>query len=270
MTGQHWPQIPPRHCILQDWRPSQWLWKWWAPPRWQETHISTYSSRRRMAWNQAYPPGPAWTCRKHISQSMLEMVRRFYKCFYKLSKKRKITSSCHRSRPRRCSPRSPPQWEVDQQSSHQTWWQNSCLSVGQTVGPAEKLWYSKPLDGRNGDTTQHWYSGSWPMVLRAKLTAQDLLADLEGVQDWCGDAGHGSNHASQAQVDEHKEEHDWPKWTSRKVSHCLCESDEGQTSTLNCLEIEKKSKNISKRVSLLMNFLMNEWCWSQWGATTGE
>lgn len=82
---------------------------------------------------------------------------------------------------------------------------------------------------------------------RKKLTAQDLFANLEGIQDGRGDARHGPDHAAQAQIDEHEEEHDRPEWRSREMCHSLRESDESQTGALNSLhkdgqEDESKSE----------------------------
>lgn len=74
----------------------------------------------------------------------------------------------------------------------------------------------------------------------SKLTTEDLFAYLKSVQDGCGDTGHGTNHASQAQIDEHKEEHYRPEGAGREVGHSLSESNESQTSALNRLEGGKK------------------------------
>ena len=71
---------------------------------------------------------------------------------------------------------------------------------------------------------------------QSSLTAQDLLAYLEGVQNGSGDARHSADHAAQAQVDEHEEEHDRPEGAGREVGHGFGEGNEGQTRTLHRLE----------------------------------
>ena len=70
----------------------------------------------------------------------------------------------------------------------------------------------------------------------APLTTQDLLAYLEGVQYGGGDSRHGADHAAQAQVDKHEEEHDRPEGAGGEVGHGLGEGDEGQPRALHRLE----------------------------------
>lgn len=62
--------------------------------------------------------------------------------------------------------------------------------------------------------------------------------DLVGVKDGCGDAGHGADHAAQAQIDQHEEEHDRPQWRGREMGHGFCEGDEGQTRPLHGLRTD--------------------------------
>lgn len=70
----------------------------------------------------------------------------------------------------------------------------------------------------------------------SQLTTQDLFADLESIQNGCGDPSHGADHASQAQVNQHEEEHDRPEGTGRKMRHSLREGDECQTGALHRLK----------------------------------
>lgn len=71
---------------------------------------------------------------------------------------------------------------------------------------------------------------------KGALTCQVLLAHLECVEHRRGDASHGANHAAQAQVDEHEEEHDGPEGRGWEIDHGLSEGNEGQASPLYCLE----------------------------------
>lgn len=67
-------------------------------------------------------------------------------------------------------------------------------------------------------------------------TCEKLFLDLIGVEDGCGDAGHGADHAAQTEVDEHEEEHYRPERRRREMGHGLCEGDEGQAGALNRLQ----------------------------------
>lgn len=70
------------------------------------------------------------------------------------------------------------------------------------------------------------------MAEEEELTCQVLFAHLERVEHRRGDAGHGADHAAQAQVDEHEEEHDGPEGGGWKINHSLCEGYEGQACAL--------------------------------------
>lgn len=73
------------------------------------------------------------------------------------------------------------------------------------------------------------------------LTCQKLLADFERVNQRSEDALNGAEHAAQAEVNQHEEEHDGPEGGGREVGHGLREGDESQTCTLHrLLESEKK------------------------------
>lgn len=72
------------------------------------------------------------------------------------------------------------------------------------------------------------------------LTCEHLFANFKGIQNGCGDASHGANHAAQAQVYQHEEKHDRPEWRSRKMGHSLCEGNKSQTSALNSLMGERE------------------------------
>lgn len=67
---------------------------------------------------------------------------------------------------------------------------------------------------------------NWGCTEWESFTCEKFLLDLVGVQDRCGDAGHGANHAAQSEVDEHEEEHDRPEWRRREMGHSFCEGDE--------------------------------------------
>lgn len=103
----------------------------------------------------------------------------------------------------------------------------------------------------SGNGTLYSVSGNqW-----GRFTCEKLLLDLVGVKDRCGDASHGADHAAQSKVDKHEEEHDWPEWRCRKMSHGFCEGDEGQTCALDSLQRERarvgKSSNRQNRSGFL-------------------
>jgi len=74
------------------------------------------------------------------------------------------------------------------------------------------------------------------------LTCEELLADLEGVDERREDALDGAEHAAQAQVHQHQEEHHGPEGRRREVSHGLREGDEGQACALDRLEEEEEEE----------------------------
>lgn len=71
------------------------------------------------------------------------------------------------------------------------------------------------------------------------LTCEDLFPNFESIQNGCGDASHGANHATQAQVYQHEEKHDRPEGRSRKMGHGLSEGNKSQTGALNSLMRDK-------------------------------
>lgn len=101
---------------------------------------------------------------------------------------------------------------------------------------------------------------------KGALTCQVLLAHLECVEHRRGDASHGANHAAQAQVDEHEEEHDGPEGRGWEIDHGLSEGNEGQASPLYCLErthrqadrkTDRKREDGLKRIGLNRKRILN-------------
>lgn len=72
-------------------------------------------------------------------------------------------------------------------------------------------------------------------ALEVLLTCEKFLADFESVDQRSEDALDGAEHAAQAQVDQHEEEHDGPEGRGREVGHGLREGDEGQACALDRL-----------------------------------
>lgn len=72
------------------------------------------------------------------------------------------------------------------------------------------------------------------------LTCEDLFPNFESIQNGCGDASHGANHAAQSQVYQHEEKHDRPEGRTGEMGHGLGESNKSQTGALNRLMREKK------------------------------
>lgn len=66
-------------------------------------------------------------------------------------------------------------------------------------------------------------------------TCKKFLADLERVDQRSEDALDGAEHAAEAEVNQHEEEHDGPEGRGREVGHGLCEGDEGQARALDRL-----------------------------------
>ena len=92
--------------------------------------------------------------------------------------------------------------------------------------------------------------------MQRRFTCENLPVDFVSVEDWCGDASHGADHASQAQINQHEKKHDGPEWTGREVGHGFCEGNECQAGALNCLhDGEKKVKRV-KVVKLVDNVLL--------------
>lgn len=91
----------------------------------------------------------------------------------------------------------------------------------------------------------------WPLL----LTCKKLLADFERVDQRGEDALDGAEHAAQAQVDQHEEEHDGPERRGREVGHGLCEGDEGQACALDSLVEGRKMKLSEVFLFLLSLFL---------------
>lgn len=73
-------------------------------------------------------------------------------------------------------------------------------------------------------------------------TCEKLLAEFEGVDERRDDALDGAEHAAQAQVDQHEEEHDGPEGRGREVSHGLGEGDEGQAGALDGLSVRRRRR----------------------------
>lgn len=74
------------------------------------------------------------------------------------------------------------------------------------------------------------------MTSQSWRTTKNLFADLESIQYRSGDASHGADHTTQAQVDKHEKKHDGPEGTGREVGHGLCEGNERQAGALNRLK----------------------------------
>ncbi len=72
------------------------------------------------------------------------------------------------------------------------------------------------------------------------LTCEDLFPNFESIQNGCGNASHGANHAAQAQVYQHEEKHDRPEGRTGEMCHGLGEGNKSQTGALNRLMREKK------------------------------
>lgn len=85
------------------------------------------------------------------------------------------------------------------------------------------------------------------------VTCEHLLGHLEGVDDRRGDSCHGPDHAAQAQVDEHEEEHDGPERGGREMCHGLSEGDEGQACALHRLRVgQRVGATLTPRVPCLL------------------
>lgn len=67
------------------------------------------------------------------------------------------------------------------------------------------------------------------------MTCEKLLADFERVYQRREDSLDGAEHAAQAEVNQHEEEHDGPEGRGREVSHGFGEGDEGQACALDRL-----------------------------------
>lgn len=93
----------------------------------------------------------------------------------------------------------------------------------------------------------------WPLL----LTCQKLLADFERVDQRGEDALDGAEHAAEAQVDQHEEEHDGPERRGREVGHGFREGDEGQACALDSLVEGRKMK--LPAVSLFFLILVLGW-----------
>lgn len=78
--------------------------------------------------------------------------------------------------------------------------------------------------------------------LEVTLTCKKFLADFESVYQWSEDALDGAEHAAQAEVNQHEEEHDGPEGRGWEVGHGLCEGNEGQTCALDRLSVEEKKE----------------------------
>lgn len=76
------------------------------------------------------------------------------------------------------------------------------------------------------------------------LTCKKFLADFEIVHQRCEEALDGAEHAAQAEVDQHEEEHDRPEGRGREVGHGLCEGDEGQARVFERLLGGEKKKSL--------------------------
>lgn len=81
-------------------------------------------------------------------------------------------------------------------------------------------------------------------LVTSPLTCEELLAYFEGVDEWREDALDGAEHAAQAQVDQHEEEHHGPEGRGGEVGHGLGEGDEGQPRALNGLR--EREQNLSE------------------------
>lgn len=71
--------------------------------------------------------------------------------------------------------------------------------------------------------------------LEVSLTCKKFLADFESVYQRSEDALDGAEHAAQAEVNQHEEEHDGPEGRCWEVGHGLCEGNEGQACALDRL-----------------------------------
>lgn len=79
---------------------------------------------------------------------------------------------------------------------------------------------------------------------QTSLTCQTFLADFESVYQRSEDALDGAEHAAQAEVNQHEEEHDGPEGRGWEVSHGLREGNEGQACALDRLLGGEKKKEL--------------------------
>ncbi len=87
----------------------------------------------------------------------------------------------------------------------------------------------------------HWKINKKP----GALTCEDLFPNFESIQNGCGDASHGANHAAQTQVYQHEEKHDRPEGRTGEMGHGLGEGNKSQTGALNSLMREEKAVVLS-------------------------
>lgn len=74
------------------------------------------------------------------------------------------------------------------------------------------------------------------------LTCKKLLSDFECVYQRGEDTLNGAKHAAEAEVNQHKEEHDGPEGWGWEVGHGLCKGNESQACALYCLSGRKEGK----------------------------
>ena len=74
------------------------------------------------------------------------------------------------------------------------------------------------------------------------LTCKKFLADFECVYQRGEDALDGAEHAAQAEVNQHEEEHDGPERRGWEVGHGLCEGYEGQACALDRLLVGRRTR----------------------------